>query len=371
MIIYDIFLRPAAAVLLGFVIDFFAGDPRWLYHPVRLIGAWISVCERMLRKIFPKTRRGERAAGVLLVLLVFFVSAGVPAAVLALLYHVVPMAGFLLETFWCWQLLAARSLVKESDTVYRELKDGTIESSRRAVSMIVGRDTQSLDEDGVARAAVETVAENTSDGVIAPLIFMMIGGAVWGFAYKAINTMDSMIGYKNEKYQYFGTAAAKLDDVVNFIPARISALVMILAACLLRTGRDQKTGYGTGKIGKKEMPENAAECLNNGNGDSHTVEEWKIYDGRNALRIWRRDRRNHASPNSAQTESAMAGALHIRLAGDAWYFGELYKKPYIGDDDRPIEPEDIRRSHRILWGTAIISLLIFMAIRTMLALIIK
>ena len=369
MIIYDIFLRPAAVVLLGFVIDFFAGDPRWLYHPVRLIGAWISVCERMLRKIFPKTKRGERAAGVLLVLIVAAFSAGIPAAVLALLYHVVPMAGFLLEVFWCWQLLAARSLAKESDVVYRELKNGSIESSRRAVSMIVGRDTQSLDEAGVARAAVETVAENTSDGVVAPLFYMMIGGAVWGFVYKAINTMDSMVGYKNETYQYFGTAAAKLDDIVNFIPARISALAMILAAALLRAGRSEETGRCTEKDGKKDSPANEAKRLKNGNEDSCTDEKWKIYDGKNALRIWRRDRRNHASPNSAQTESAMAGALHIRLAGDAWYFGELHKKPYIGDDDRPIEPEDIRRSHRILWATAILSLMIFLAIRTGLILI--
>ena len=187
--------------------------------------------------------------------------------------------------------------------------------------MIVGRDTAALDEKGVTKAAVETVAENASDGVIAPLFYMMIGGAVWGFAYKAINTMDSMIGYKNEKYQYFGTAAARLDDGANFIPARISGLLMILASFL---------------------------CGMN---------------GRNAAAVYRRDRKKHASPNAAQTESVMAGALDIQLAGDAWYFGTLHKKPFIGDSNRPVEPEDIPRSHKILYATAILALVVFGTVR--------
>lgn len=309
------------AVAIGFIIDLVVGDPRWLYHPVRIIGNGISLGEKVLRKIFPKTKAGERAAGIVLVIIVLACSIAVPLVVLGLLYHYVPVLGFVVEIFWCYQLLATKSLRVESDAVYLELKNGTLESSRRAVSMIVGRDTQNLDETGVAKAAVETVAENASDGVVAPLFYMMIGGAVWGFAYKAINTMDSMIGYKNDKYQYFGTAAAKLDDIVNFIPARISAWMMILASWILK------------------------------------------YDGKNAKYIYKRDKRNHASPNSAHTEAVMAGALNIRLAGDAWYFGTLHKKPYIGDDNRPIEPEDIRHSHRILYGTAIASLIIFGVIR--------
>lgn len=314
-------LWPATVVVSGFVIDLLCGDPRWLYHPVRIIGNLIVISEKGLRRIFQKTKQGERAAGALLVLLVVSLSTAAPLALLVLLYHLLPAAGFALEVFWCYQLLAVKSLCMESDAVYRELNGGTLDSARRAVSMIVGRDTETLDEAGITRAAVETVAENTSDGVVAPLFFMMIGGAVGGFFYKAINTMDSMVGYKNVKYRYFGTAAAKLDDLVNFLPARIAAVLMIAAAALV--GEDAK----------------------------------------NAFRIWKRDRRKHASPNSAQTESVMAGALHIRLAGDAWYFGRKHEKPYIGDDDQPVRPEDIRRSHRLLYATAGLSLALLAAVR--------
>ncbi|HIZ08755.1 MAG TPA: adenosylcobinamide-phosphate synthase CbiB [Candidatus Eubacterium avistercoris] len=309
------------AVALGFFIDLLIGDPRWLYHPVCIIGKGISAGEKLLRGIFPKTKAGERAAGCVLAAAVTVLSAAVPAVILLILYHLSWIAGFAVETFFCYQLLATKSLKQESGKVYKELKEGTLESSRKAVSMIVGRDTAALDEKGVTKAAVETVAENASDGVIAPLFYMMIGGAVWGFAYKAINTMDSMIGYKNEKYQYFGTAAARLDDGANFIPARISGLLMILASFL---------------------------CGMN---------------GRNAAAVYRRDRKKHASPNAAQTESVMAGALDIQLAGDAWYFGTLHKKPFIGDSNRPVEPEDIPRSHKILYATAILALVVFGTVR--------
>lgn len=216
----------------------------------------------------------------------------------------------------CYQILAARSLQKESNLVYLALKNEGIEAARKAVSMIVGRDTENLDTEGVTKAAVETVAENTSDGVIAPLCYMFLGGAVLGFTYKAINTMDSMVGYKNETYQFFGTAAAKLDDIVNYIPARISAVLMIVAVYVLGM------------------------------------------NGKNAWKIFCRDRYNHKSPNSAQTESVMAGALGVQLAGDAWYFGKLYKKPTIGDSIRKIEIEDIRRSHRLMYGTEILAMLL-------------
>lgn len=190
--------------------------------------------------------------------------------------------------------------------------------------MIVGRDTESLTEEGVTKAAVETVAENTSDGVVAPLFYMVIGGACLGFAYKAVNTMDSMVGYKNEKYRYFGTAAARLDDVVNFIPARIAAALMIAASFLLGM------------------------------------------DGKRAVSIYRRDRKNHKSPNAAQTESVMAGALGVELAGNAWYFGTLYEKPAIGDAVRKIEIRDIRNSHRLLYGTSILALVFLMGLKCLL-----
>jgi adenosylcobinamide-phosphate synthase len=255
------------------------------------------------------------------VLVVVTVSTGVPAVILSVAYKYFWQLGLALESFWCYQIFATKSLKVESDRVYIALKDKGLEAGRKAVSMIVGRDTQNLTEEGVTKAAVETVAENTSDGVIAPLFYMLIGGAVLGFAYKAINTMDSMVGYKNDRYQWFGTAAAKLDDVVNFIPARVSAVLMIAAS------------YLTGM------------------------------DGKNAARIFRRDRFNHKSPNSAQTEAVMAGALDVQLAGDAWYFGKLHKKPTIGDPVREMELLDIRRSHKLLYGTAMLGLILGIILR--------
>lgn len=254
-------------------------------------------------------------------LVVVTVSTGVPAVILSVAYKYFWQLGFALESFWCYQILATKSLKVESDRVYIALKDKGLEAGRKAVSMIVGRDTQNLTEEGVTKAAVETVAENTSDGVIAPLFYMLIGGAVLGFTYKAINTMDSMVGYKNDKYQWFGTAAAKLDDVVNFIPARVSAVLMIQVAYLIGM------------------------------------------DGKNAARIFRRDRFNHKSPNSAQTEAVMAGALDVQLAGDAWYFGKLHKKPTIGDPVREMELLDIRRSHKLLYGTAMLGLILGIILR--------
>lgn len=309
------------AVCIGFLLDLLLGDPRWLYHPVRIIGNGISIMEKVLRKLFPKTKTGERIAGTILVLVIVAVSGAVPFGILYLAYGWQTWLGILLESFMCYQLLATRSLRDESKKVYDALKTGDLEKGRYAVSMIVGRDTQNLSEEGVTKAAVETVAENTSDGIIAPLFYMMIGGAVGGFAYKAINTMDSMVGYKNDNYQFFGTPAALLDDVVNYIPARISAWLMILGAFLLGM------------------------------------------NGKNAGKIYRRDRYQHASPNSAHTEAVMAGALEIQLAGDAWYFGKLHKKPFIGDNIRKVEKEDILRSHKLMYATAILALVIFGLVR--------
>ena len=306
-----------AAVVIGFLIDLAVGDPRWLYHPIRAIGNMIALFEKILRNWFPKSPKGERSAGVLLVVLTVAVSTAVPLLLLYLAFFISEWLGFVLETFMCYQLLATRALKDESMKVYDALQTGDLEQSRYAVSMIVGRDTKELTEEGVTKATVETVAENASDGVIAPLFYMMIGGAVLGFTYKSINTMDSMIGYKNERYRYFGTCAALLDDVVNFIPARLSGLLMVLASAV--------SGF----------------------------------DAKQAFRIFKRDRKNHASPNSAQTEAVMAGALNIQLAGDAWYFGKLYEKPTIGDAHRPVETEDIKRSNRLLYSTAILSVILF------------
>lgn len=310
-----------AACVTGFLLDFVFGDPVWLYHPVRVIGNFISFGERKLRGIFGKTEKGELAAGTVLWFLTAGFSFVIPFLVLWGAQRLHPALRFLIESFWCYQILAARCLVRESGKVYDRLKEKDLPGARKAVSMIVGRDTENLTEEGVTKAAVETVAENTSDGVTAPLLFLILGGAPFGFLYKAVNTMDSMLGYKNEKYLYFGRFPAKMDDVFNFIPSRVTALFMIVAAFL--------TGM----------------------------------DGKNAWKIWRRDRRKHASPNSAQTESACAGALSVRLAGDAVYFGKLHKKEYLGDPLRPIEPEDIRRAGRLMYVTAFLVLLVFGAVK--------
>ena len=307
----------ALALLIGFVFDLAVGDPPWLYHPVILIGKMIAFFEKIIRKLFPKTSKGELYGGLLEVILICFLSFSVPFLVLWILRPWIPAAALVLEGFWCGQLLAATSLKKESMKVFEKLVHGTLDEARYAVSMIVGRDTTELTAEGVTKATVETVAENTSDGVIAPLFYMMIGGVPLMFLYKGINTMDSMLGYKNDKYLYFGRCAAKLDDAANYIPARLSGLLMI-AGCLF-TGLDYK----------------------------------------NAAKIHRRDRRNHASPNSAQTESAVAGALNVQLAGDAFYFGKLYKKPTIGDPLRKIEPEDIPRTCRLMYAASFLALIIF------------
>lgn len=306
------------ALAAGFFIDLLVGDPRWLYHPVCIIGNLIAFLEKQIRRIFPKTKGGELAGGAVEVLLVCMLSFGIPFLAVRFLYNISVWAGLALETFWCYQLLATKSLKTESMKVYDRLKNGTIEEARYAVSMIVGRDTQELSEEGVTKAAVETIAENASDGIIAPMLYMAIGGIGLMFLYKGINTMDSMLGYKNDKYLYFGRFAAKLDDVANYIPARLSGWLMALATVF--TGMDTK----------------------------------------NAIKIYRRDRRNHASPNSAQTEAAMAGALGVQLAGNAYYFGKLYEKPTIGDRIRAVEIEDIRRANVLLYATCILGLAVFL-----------
>ena len=306
---------------LGFILDMVLGDPYCLPHPIRLIGTLISRMEgRLLKK--EAAAQEKRKKGRLLVVAVTGSTVCTAAVLLVVSYMVHPCLGIAVETIMTYQTLASKCLKVESMKVYRCLREEDLAAARNAVSMIVGRDTDVLDEEGVAKAAIETVAENTSDGVIAPMFYDAIGGPVLGFLYKAVNTMDSMVGYKNEKYLDFGRAAAKLDDVMNYVPARISAYVMIFAAYI--GGRD--------------------------------------FNGGHAKKIYKRDNRNHASPNSAQTESVCAGALGIRLAGDASYFGKLVKKPYIGDALRGVETEDIRRVNRLMYITAWASELMCLAL---------
>lgn len=313
----------AAAVFLGFLIDCVLGDPENLWHPIMGIGSMISFWKKKLRQWFSDTQRGQLWAGVLLWFLVVIPSGLLPYAILYLAGLLHPIARFALETLFCWQIFAAKSLKIAALRVYHALKAGDLPLARKYVSWIVGRDTAELNEAQVTKAAVETVAENTSDGVIAPLCFLLIGGAPLGFAYKAVNTLDSMVGYKNEEFYYFGRFSAKMDDVWNFIPARLSGLLFVLCAKPARL------------------------------------------DAKGAWRCFRRDRLQHASPNSAQTEAACAGALGVQLAGNAYYFGKLYEKPTLGDDTRPIEPEDIVRTNRLMYWTSVTAVVALCALRAL------
>lgn len=305
-------LLPAVAL------DLLLGDPHWMPHPVRWMGRTISGLEKLLRRLFPKTPAGERGAGIVLAVALPTLFGGGSALILWGLGQVSPWLSWAVQLWFTYQLLAARSLQTESMAVYYPLKAHDLEGARRAVSRIVGRDTQALDETGVAKAAVETVAENTCDGVTAPLIFLFLGGLPAGMAYKAVSTLDSMVGYKNDKYRFFGRASARLDDILNFIPARLSGLLLCLGAALL------------------------PDC-----------------SGHRAWTIFWRDRRKHASPNSAHTEAACAGALGVQLAGDASYFGKVVHKPTLGDPVRPVEPEDIPRACRLMYAGAGLLLLLF------------
>jgi adenosylcobinamide-phosphate synthase len=313
-------LWSTTALAAGFVLDLIFGDPPNFPHIVRLMGKLIAALEKRFRK--PVHALGMQFfCGLCFFCAVVMLCTGLPLVLLLGAYRIHPIAGFLIETFLCYQLLAVKDMRVESMRVYEQLKTNDIEGARWAVSRIVGRDTEQLDRAGITRAAVETVAENTGDGVASPLFYLMLGGAALGCFFKAVNTMDSMVGYKNEQYLYFGRTAAKVDDAVNFLPSRLCALCMIAAAALFR------------------------------------------FDASNALRIGRRDRRKHASPNSAQTEAVCAGALGIRLAGPSYYEGTLEDKPYIGDETRPIEDEDIVRANRLLYGTAILLFILAMGVR--------
>lgn len=309
----DIWKFHGAALLAGCVIDWMIGDPLWLPHPVRLMGTMIAGMESRLREWTKGAgAKGQSRAGTVLAASMCLIWWWVPWAMVWAAQKLCPAWArpvlVLAEGFLCSLMLAARGLYTESMKVCRSLEAGRTEEARYHVSMIVGRDTAVLDEGGIARAAVETVAENASDGVIAPFLFMAFLGPAGGTLYKAVNTMDSMVGYKNDRYLYFGRRAAGLDDLLNLAPARLTGILMVLGAWVLPG-----------------------------------------MDGAHAWKVFLRDRKRHASPNSAHGEAACAGALHLRLAGDAWYFGTLHKKPYIGDDDREIEPADIRRANRLMF----------------------
>lgn len=316
------------AVILGFLLDIFLPKPYKMYHPVQAIGSLISLCDKHLRIPCNKNPKMERRAGILTAVIVILVSMAVPAVILYYAFALSQVLGFVLETLMCYLIMATSSLKNESMKVYEPFKRGNVEGARKALSMIVGRDTKVLNEEEIVEAAVETVAENTSDGVISPLFYLMIGGPILGWGFKAVSTMDSMIGYKNDKYMYFGTAGAILDDIMNFIPARISGLLLIGAAKVLH------------------------------------------YDAKGAAKIFFRDRKKHASPNSAHTEAAVAGALGIRIGGDTVYFGKVVRKPFLGDKLREIEFEDIRRTNDLMYQAAFLGIIALSFLRLMVSLFI-
>ncbi|MDR3239039.1 MAG: adenosylcobinamide-phosphate synthase CbiB [Clostridiales bacterium] len=313
-----------APVVFGFILDRIVGDPQGWPHPIRLIGRAITWCEKRIRPLANEDDRALHFWGAALAVCVAGLSFLLPFTLLWLAGLVHIGLRMLLETLFCYWILAAKCLQDESMAVYRHLAAGDVQAARSALSWIVGRDVQELDREQIAKAAVETVAENASDGVAAPLFYLCLGGAALGFCYKAISTMDSMIGYKNDRYLYFGRFAARLDDVANFIPARLCALLM-LAAGSFRGLRP-------------------------------------FCSVRRGLKIFLRDRYKHKSPNSAQTESACAGLLGIQLAGDAFYGGALVRKPFIGDEMRKAEPEDIARANRIMYAASISELIFFILI---------
>ncbi len=307
-------------LILGYGIDMIIGDPQGFPHPVRLIGNFISFMERKLRRGC-RNEEDERKAGMIL----WFSAVGacfiVPLAILLIASRISGTLALIVESIMCYYILATKSLKDESMKVYSSLKNNNLQEARRNLSYIVGRDVDKLDEGAVARAAVETVAENTSDGVIAPMLYILIGGAPLGFMYKAVNTLDSMVGYKNKMYINMGRFSAIADDVANYIPARLSAYIMVAAAFILNM------------------------------------------DYRKALEIYRRDRYNHKSPNSAHTEAVSAGALNIMLGGDNYYGGVLVPKPSIGDPDREVEAEDIRRVNRLMYAASMLCLFIGIVIK--------
>ena len=309
------------SALLGILLDFIFGDPYFLYHPITFIGNIISLSEKFFRRYFCKNSKEEFISGIIVAILIPVFCFVLSLFILIILCKINIYIGFILHTFWVYQILALRSLEKESKKVYTDLNNNDIQKARKSLSMIVGRETKNLNKQEIIKATVETIAENTSDGITAPFLFIIIGGAPLGFFYKAVNTLDSMIGYRNEKYEFFGKAAAKFDDILNFIPSRITGFLMCISSFLL------------------------------------------FYDYKNAFKIFFRDRKKHISPNSAQTESAASGALDISLGGTHVYFGIKVEKEIIGDNIKEAENNDILKMHKLMIVTSIIFFAVFILIR--------
>lgn len=302
-------------MVIAYLLDLIIGDPYSFPHPVRFIGNLIRFTEGKIRKIF-KSKNQLKIGGFLL----WTITVGFTALVTGLILNLLCINNIfyvIIASIILYTTLSTKCLADEAKKICEVLKTGDIEKSRKQLSYIVGRDTTSLSENEIIRATVETVAENTVDGIISPMMYGFIGGPVLAMAYKAINTLDSMVGYKNEKYGDIGFASAKIDDIANFIPARITPFFMMIASFIL--------GFNSKK----------------------------------SIKIAMRDRKNHKSPNCAYAEGAVAGALEVQLGGTNMYFGEKVYKPTIGDKDRELEAEDILRTNKIMYLTSFIALVIF------------
>ena len=287
---------------IGLVLDFIIGDPNNPFHPVRIIGSLGIKLENITRRVFKNLKISGFVTWLGVILITFLVN----SLIVRLAFSISNIFGIIIEGILLYFCISSKGLKVEGLKVIKVLESGDIEGARNQLSYIVGRDTKVLDEEGIIRAVIETVAENTSDGIIAPLLFGALGGAPLAMTYKAVNTCDSMFGYKNDKYIDFGFVPAKMDDLFNYIPARITGYLVIFAAFIL--GLDYKNSY----------------------------------------RIYKRDRYNHTSPNSAHPESAVAGALGIRLGGANYYFGKIVEKPTIGDKNKVIEISDLYKTNNIL-----------------------
>ncbi|MDO4941409.1 MAG: adenosylcobinamide-phosphate synthase CbiB [Lachnospiraceae bacterium] len=303
------------------VLDCIFGDPYWLYHPVQLIGKAISKLKKIMQNICKREegiqKKKEIAAGGFLAGMIVAGTYMAAYGSLYLVFHLHPAVGIVLEVFWMYQILAAKCLKVESDKVYRNLADKDIDKARISVSYLVGRDTDNLSEEEIAKACVETVAENTTDGVIAPLFYLFCGGVPLAMAYKAVNTLDSMVGYRNEEFEYLGKASAKLDDIVNYIPARLAAWSMLAACFLLKM------------------------------------------NGRLAWKTYLADRGAHLSPNCAQTEAVAAGALEIQLGGTHDYFGKPVRKPTIGQSVKICDETKIKDAQKLMYGSLLLCFCMF------------
>lgn len=307
------------ALTLGYLLDLLFADPRWLYHPVRVIGLLINFLEKTLRN--PENKKHDKAKGFVLLIVVILLSYLIPYLILLFCSRISPILAIGIETIMVFQIMATKSLKTEVMKVYRKIKENDIDGARKFISYLVSRDTESLSFSDISKAAVETVSENIVDGVISPLFFLIIGGAPLGFLFKGVSTLDSMVGYKNDKYYDFGYASAKMDDILNYVPARITGFLIVAVAFLL--GYDYKASY----------------------------------------RILMRDKRNHSSPNSAWSEAPVAGALGIQFGGKVPYFGKMFEKATIGDNIKMVDGEDIIKVNRILYLSSISAMVISLFIK--------